>query len=126
MAVRLSPFAVWGLEKELRVAAEDTRPLMISGPLAAQLEKELARGGEPGAVRVGGRPEDAAVLVRQPCHPRGRLGNAREPLQPDDGRQLAQANPVARSPHPGDEQLALVGQAVRLRHRARQRRRPPS
>ena len=50
--------------KELRIAAEDTRPLVISGPLAAQLEKELSRGAAPGAVRVDGRPEDAAVLVR--------------------------------------------------------------
>jgi uncharacterized protein (DUF697 family) len=64
MAVKLSPFTVWGLVKELRIAAEDTRPLLIGGPLAAQLEKELSRGGEPGAVRVGGRVEDAAVLVR--------------------------------------------------------------
>jgi len=64
MAAKLSPFAVWGLVKELRVAAADTRPLMISGPLAAQLEKELARGGAPGAVRIGGRVEDAALLVR--------------------------------------------------------------
>ena len=56
--------AVWGLVKELRVAAEDTRPLVVSGPLAAQLEKELARGAAPGAVRVGGSAEDAAVLVR--------------------------------------------------------------
>jgi uncharacterized protein (DUF697 family) len=63
MAVKLSPFAVWGLVKELRVAAENTNPLMVSGPLAPQLEKELARGGAPGAVRVGGRVEDAAALV---------------------------------------------------------------
>jgi uncharacterized protein (DUF697 family) len=63
-AAKLSPFALWGLLKELRVAAEDTRPLMISGPLAAQLEKELSRRAAAGAVRVGGRPEDSAVLVR--------------------------------------------------------------
>jgi uncharacterized protein (DUF697 family) len=64
MAVKLNPFVVWGLLKELRVAAEDTRPLLVGGPLAAQLEKELSRGGAPGAVRVGGRVEDASVLVR--------------------------------------------------------------
>lgn len=64
MPAKLNPFVLWGLVKELRVAAEDTRPLMISGPLAAQLEKELSRGAAPGAVRVGGRAEDAAVLVR--------------------------------------------------------------
>ncbi len=64
MAAKLSPMALWGLAKELRIAAEDTRPLVISGPLAAQLEKELSRGASPGAVRVDGRPEDAAVFVR--------------------------------------------------------------
>ena len=64
MAKKLSPWVVWGLVKELRVAAEDTRPLQVSGALASQLEKELARGGAPGAVRSGGRVEDAAVLVR--------------------------------------------------------------
>jgi uncharacterized protein (DUF697 family) len=64
MAAKLSPLSLWGLVKELRIAAEDARPLIISGPLAAQLEKELSRGAAPGAVRVDGRPEDAAVLVR--------------------------------------------------------------
>ena len=64
MAKKLSPWVVWSLVKEVRTAAEETRPLVISGPLAAQLEKELSRGAAPGAVRVGGRPDDAAVLVR--------------------------------------------------------------
>jgi uncharacterized protein (DUF697 family) len=64
MAKKLTPWVVVGLVKELRVAAEDTRPIQVSGALASQLEKELARGGAPGAVRSGGRVEDAAVLVR--------------------------------------------------------------
>ena len=64
MAVKLNPWVVWGLVKELRVAAEDTRPIQVSGALASQLEQELARGGAPGAVRSGGRIEDAALLVR--------------------------------------------------------------
>jgi uncharacterized protein (DUF697 family) len=64
MAKKLSPWVVWGLVKELRVAAEDTRPLLVTGALASQLEKELARGAAPGAVRSDGRIEDAAVLVR--------------------------------------------------------------
>jgi uncharacterized protein (DUF697 family) len=64
VAARLSPFALWGVVKELRIATEDTRPLMVSGPLAAQLEKELSRGAPAGAVRVGGRPQDAMMLVR--------------------------------------------------------------
>lgn len=64
MAKKLSPLVVWGLVKELRAAAEDTRPLQVSGALASQLEKELARGAAAGAVRSDGRIEDAAVLVR--------------------------------------------------------------
>lgn len=64
MAPKVSPMALWGLVKEMRIAAEDTLPLIISGPLAAQLEKELSRGAAPGAVRVDGRPEDAGVFVR--------------------------------------------------------------
>lgn len=61
---RLSPFTVWGLLKELRTAAQDDRPLVVSGPLAAQLAKELGRGGDPRAIRVDGRPEEGAALVR--------------------------------------------------------------
>jgi len=61
---RLHPMAVWSLVRELRIAAEDTRPLVISGPLAPQLEKELSRGAAPGAVRVDGRVEGAACLIR--------------------------------------------------------------
>lgn len=64
MAVKLSPLAVWGLLKELRVAAEDTRPIVVSGALAAQLAQELARGGDARAVRVGGSVADASALVR--------------------------------------------------------------
>lgn len=61
---KLNALALWGLLKELRSAAEDTRPLLVSGPLAAQLAKELSRGGDPTAVRVDGKVEDAAALVR--------------------------------------------------------------
>ena len=64
MAKTLNPMAVWGLVRELKVAAPETRPLLVSGPLAEQLEKELSRGAAPGAVRVGGRVEDAACLIR--------------------------------------------------------------
>ena len=64
MAKGLSPMAVWGLARELRIAAEETRPLMVSGALAEQLAKELSRGAAPGAVRVGGRVEDAGCLIR--------------------------------------------------------------
>lgn len=61
---RLHPGAVWALVKEARIAAEDVRPLLVTGALAEQLEQELARGAKPGAVRSSGRVEHAAVLVR--------------------------------------------------------------
>lgn len=61
---KLTPFVVWNLVKEMKVAAEDTRPLQVSGALASQLAKELGDGAKPGAVRVGGGVEDAGVLVR--------------------------------------------------------------
>ncbi|MDX6396893.1 MAG: hypothetical protein QOJ43_301 [Gaiellaceae bacterium] len=61
---KLNAFAVWGLLKELRMAAADTRPLVVSGPLAAQLAKELSRGGDGRLVRVDGRVDGAALLVR--------------------------------------------------------------
>jgi uncharacterized protein (DUF697 family) len=64
MAKLLSPMTVWGLVRELKTAAQETRPLVVSGPLAEQLGKELSRGAAPGAVRVGGRVEDASCLIR--------------------------------------------------------------
>lgn len=64
MAVKLKPLAVWGLVKEVRAAMQPELPLVVSGVLAEQLQKELARDASPGATRVGGRLEDAAALVR--------------------------------------------------------------
>ena len=61
---RLHPGAIWALVKEARIAAEDPRPLLVTGALAEQLEHELARGAKAGAVRSSGRADDAAVLVR--------------------------------------------------------------
>ncbi len=81
MAKRITPWILWGLVKELKAAAEDTRPLHVSGALASQLKKELARGAAPGAVRSTGRCEDAAVLVRV-------LGG--EPTEEDE-RELREA-----------------------------------
>ena len=64
MAVKISPGAIWSLVKEARIALEDVRPLQVSGALAATLEKELQRGGAPGAVRSQGDVAGAAALVR--------------------------------------------------------------
>jgi uncharacterized protein (DUF697 family) len=61
---KLKPLAVWSLLKEVRTATQDERALVVSGMLAEQLAKELARGAEPGAVQVGGPVEEAAALVR--------------------------------------------------------------
>jgi uncharacterized protein (DUF697 family) len=56
--------AIRGLFKELRVSAHDDEPLAIGGAheLAAVLARELWRGGDAGAVRVGD-PEGALVYV---------------------------------------------------------------
>jgi len=56
--------AVRKLIKELRKAGDDRRPVAIggAGEIARTLERELTRGGEPSAVRVGS-PEGAAVYV---------------------------------------------------------------
>lgn len=68
----LSPTAVWGVVKELRVAAEDFRPVVVAGAPehAREVAEGLGRDGEPGAVRdVSGRMpepydvEGARVLV---------------------------------------------------------------
>jgi uncharacterized protein (DUF697 family) len=64
MAKALSPMAVWGLLRELRSAAQEAGPLVVSGPLAEPLAKELSRGAAPGAVRVGGPVAGAACLIR--------------------------------------------------------------
>jgi uncharacterized protein (DUF697 family) len=64
MAAKLSPLVLWGLVKELKVAAEDTRFLLVTGALAPQLEQELARGGASGAVRSVGPVADTALLLR--------------------------------------------------------------
>jgi uncharacterized protein (DUF697 family) len=56
--------AVLGLLRELRSAATDTGPIVVMGPraLAETLRDELARDGEPGAVRID-RLEGASALV---------------------------------------------------------------
>ncbi len=60
----LNPQAVWGVFKEARSSLEETGPLLVTGVLAEQLARQLGEGGAPGAVRTGGRVEDAAILAR--------------------------------------------------------------
>jgi uncharacterized protein (DUF697 family) len=62
---KLGPGAFLSLARDIRAGAGDRRPIVVAGarelvPLAA---KALRQGGEAAAVREGGRPEDAAVLV---------------------------------------------------------------
>ena len=64
MAGKLHPGAIWALVKEARTALEDGQPLLVTGALAETLEKELARGGSPGAVTSRGSVDRAAALVR--------------------------------------------------------------
>lgn len=64
MATKLHPAAVWGLLREVKKTAEGDKRLLVTGALAESLEKELARGGSPGAVSSRGRIEDAGVVVR--------------------------------------------------------------
>lgn len=63
MALPLNPGAVWALLKEARTATGGELPLQVSGVLAGQLAKELARGGAPRAVREGGAVGHAEALV---------------------------------------------------------------
>jgi uncharacterized protein (DUF697 family) len=57
--------SVAGLLREARVAGGGRRPLVVDGAraLVPVLAKELREGGDPTAVREGGSPEGAAVLV---------------------------------------------------------------
>jgi uncharacterized protein (DUF697 family) len=61
----VGPQAVWELVKELRGAAEEDRPLVVSGAkeLAGVLRRELTKGGVAEAVEEQGRLEGAAALV---------------------------------------------------------------
>jgi uncharacterized protein (DUF697 family) len=61
----LRPAAIYGLIKETRPTEADNRPLVVAGAreLAPVLARELARGGDAGAVREGGTFERPAVLV---------------------------------------------------------------
>lgn len=84
---KLGPAAVWALVREVRASSETDQPLQVSGVLAAQLVRELARGGDAGWVREGGDPDTAVALVHV-------LGGA---VTPEDERALRAAH-RARTP----------------------------
>jgi uncharacterized protein (DUF697 family) len=62
---KFGPMALLSVAREVRAGAGDRRPISVAGAreLVPLLAKELRAGGDPTAVREGGRPEDAAVLV---------------------------------------------------------------
>lgn len=64
MKLPISVGAFRKLVKELQAAGRDRKPLAIGGAseLSYALERELLRGGDPSAVRVGA-PEGAAIYV---------------------------------------------------------------
>ena len=64
MKTPVSVGALRKLMKELRAAGEDRKPVALggAGEIARTLERELTRGGDPSAVRVGA-PQGAAVYV---------------------------------------------------------------
>ena len=60
----IGPRHVLALARDARESAVPTRPLLVTGVLAAQLARELAAGGDPALVRTRGEPSTAAALVR--------------------------------------------------------------
>ncbi|HEY7730118.1 MAG TPA: hypothetical protein VH950_04365 [Gaiellaceae bacterium] len=65
MPLGISSRAVLTAFRDARSEAERPARLLVSGPLAEQLARELAEGGVPDTVRLGGEVEgaDAVVLV---------------------------------------------------------------
>jgi uncharacterized protein (DUF697 family) len=53
--------AVYGVLKEIKSTTD--RPILVAGMLADQLARELRAGGDAGAVRTGGPPEDVEALL---------------------------------------------------------------
>jgi uncharacterized protein (DUF697 family) len=62
---KFGPLTILSLVRELRAGRGEHRPIVVAGAreLVPLLAKGLREGGDPSAVREGGRPEDAAVLV---------------------------------------------------------------
>lgn len=62
---KFGPMALLAVAREIRAGAGDRRPIAIGGAreLVPLLAKGLREGGDPGAVREGGPPDGAAVLV---------------------------------------------------------------
>ena len=61
MALPIRPGVLFGLLREIGQTTE--HPILVAGVLADELARELREGGDPAAVRTGGEPKGAAVLV---------------------------------------------------------------
>jgi hypothetical protein len=59
----LSPGTLLRLVREARDGDHVVGPLLVTGPLSAQLAKELAEGGDPGLVRTSGAVASAGAYV---------------------------------------------------------------
>jgi hypothetical protein len=111
----LSPGAVLRLAREARDGDHPAGPLLVIGPLSAQLAKSLADGGDASFVRTGGDASSAGAFV---CV----LGGAPTPEQEAQLRLAARAgvptigvqagDPEARVPYvlPGDVVVCPPGQ----------------
>jgi uncharacterized protein (DUF697 family) len=63
MPAGLATGAILRSFREARGAAGASVSLLVAGPMAEQLARDLAAGGRPGVVSTSGRPEDADALV---------------------------------------------------------------
>ena len=119
-----TPISLGGLRNLVKeLGAAERRPLAIGGArqLAVALERELVRGGDPGAVRVGD-PEGAAIYVHIGSEegPLRRARRARVPIvavtSGDEDLPYVYATDVVRlgpgRPLPVDEIVAAI--AARL------------
>jgi hypothetical protein len=63
MPAGLSAGAVLRAVRDARAAARKPGALVVSGPLAEQLARDLATGGDGGAIRLGGDPAAALAVI---------------------------------------------------------------
>jgi hypothetical protein len=59
----ISPRAVFTLVKEARDGSGPPAPILVSGPLAPQLARALADGGDAALVRTAGDPGHSSAVI---------------------------------------------------------------
>ncbi|HET6548637.1 MAG TPA: hypothetical protein VFG79_09290 [Solirubrobacter sp.] len=60
----IGPRDVLTLARQQRSARNVRGPVLVTGVLAEQLERELVAGGDPALVQTSGEPAEAAVVIR--------------------------------------------------------------